>query len=201
MSFNPSMKNRVRSRNKPKRFNLLVAGHARAGKTDFLLTLHESLTMYKLAPIAIETEVKPILQPVKNSPVEANNLIEFVTTENQRVNLNLIDSPSLDVPVLIDKAAGVIKESLESRAAKYSQLMAKYINDQFSATMTEEHKVVRDPNPPDYQVHCLLYFLNPEIIRASFGLTFMDRIVIEKLSTLVNIIPVLGKAVYNSNRT
>ena len=194
------MKNRVRSRNKAKRFNLLVAGHARSGKTDYLLTLYETLIVDKLVPNNGNlSEFSVILPPVKNVPVESNFLIEFQNIEHDKVSLNLIDSPSLDVPVMIEKAEGVIRETLESRALKYSDMVVKYITDQFSLTMTEEHKVKRDPNPPDFQVHCLLYFLNPEIILASHGLTFMDKIVLQKLCTIVNVLPVLGKSVLNIN--
>ena len=189
------MKNRVRSRNKPKRFNLIVAGHARSGKTDFLATLFETLIVDKLVPTNAELkEDAQILPSVKNYPVQSNFLIEFQNDENEKIHLNLIDSPSLDVPVLIEKAEGPIKVLLESRAVKYGELMQKFISDQFSLTMTEEHKVKRDPNPPDYQVHCMLYFLNPEIILNSNGLTFMDKVVLEKLCPVVNILPVLGKS-------
>jgi cell division control protein 11 len=76
----------------------------------------------------------------------------------------------------------------------YANGIIKFIEHQFEFTLEQESKVKRNPKSPDYQIHCLLYFLNPDIILGSKGITLIDKIVLERLCNYVNVIPCLAKS-------
>eukprot|EP00842_Homolaphlyctis_polyrhiza_P006099 jgi/Hompol1/6490/HPOL_000780-RA len=59
--------------------------------------------------------------------------------------------------------------------------------------MSTESKVRRNPNAPDFQTHACVYLISPEIALAAKGLSAVDRIVLKKLATRVNVIPCLAQ--------
>lgn len=67
--------------------------------------------------------------------------------------------------------------------------ICSFIRTQFNLFMAEEAKIRRNPKYEDSRVHCLLYF----IPATSSGLKNTDVVFLKKVSSLVNIIPVISK--------
>ncbi|KAJ1554249.1 hypothetical protein HK096_004407, partial [Nowakowskiella sp. JEL0078] len=191
------------SRQNPRRrnynpFNLLIAGHASSGKSQFLRTLYESLDVKKLHfntdvdPNSKSANPSPFIDIDVLTPTPLNARIEFEEElSGNRIHLRLIDSPGLPIPVNIHKSP---ERDYSALSKAWSMEIIKYLELQFEATLLEESKVKRNPKSPDYQTHAMLYFIDPNVAIANKGLTPIDRIVLERLSARVNIIPVLAKA-------
>lgn len=175
-------------------FNLMLAGHSRTGKTDFIYTLVETLDISHLHQNkGAETQILFPTDSIK--PTESSCIIECDDPfQYQKILLKLIDSPGMDIPTGIYRVHPSAYEVLELRAHEYADMLLHYIEGQYDKILNEESKIRRDKKT-DYEVHACLYFLNPDIILSSKGLTVMDKIVLDKLCGRVNIIPCLGKSV------
>ncbi|KAJ1554574.1 hypothetical protein HK096_002917, partial [Nowakowskiella sp. JEL0078] len=178
-------------------FNLLIAGHASSGKSQFLRTLYESLDVKKLHfATEVEQSAKgahpsPFIDGDVLTPTPLPARIEFEEElSGIRILLRLVDSPGLPIPVNIHKSPDRDYSALSNA---WSSEIIKYLELQFEATLLEESKVKRNPKSPDYQTHAMLYFIDPNVAIANKGLTPIDRTVMERLSARVNIIPVLAK--------
>lgn len=68
--------------------------------------------------------------------------------------------------------------------------ICKYIKEQFDSFIKEESKIRRDPKYEDPRVHCLIYL----IPATSSGLKNTDVVFLKKVSSLVNIIPIISKS-------
>lgn len=68
--------------------------------------------------------------------------------------------------------------------------ICNFVKAQLDMFITEESKIRRNPNYEDTRVHCLLYF----IPSTSSGLKNKDVVFLKKISSLVNIIPVVSKS-------
>lgn len=185
---------RRKSKKPAKQFNLLIAGHPRTGKTDFIHTLYETLTVHKLIPD--NDQVDGVLFPLDvDRPTPSSCRIECNDAYgDSKILLRLIDCPGMDIPTGIHKLSSSNLD-VHKKAGAYIDQVVGYIESQFDATLAQESKVSRDPNSLDFQVHACMYLLNPDIILASKGLTQMDIQVLETLSSKVNLIPCLGKSV------
>lgn len=185
---------RIKTKKQAKQFNLLLAGHARTGKTDFIHTLYETLEVHKLVPND-ESQGTQVLFPLDCTQVTPSTCrIECKDPFDARILLQLIDSPGLDVPAGIHRASQASLDSLRLMAKQYCGGILRYIETQFAITLEQESKIKRNPKSPDYQVHALLYLLNPDVILGSKGLTPMDKLVLEQLCKCVNVIPCLAKS-------
>jgi septin family protein len=171
-------------------FNLLVAGHSRTGKSDFLATLYDTLDIQKLIPEGgLETVPEKIFRTNFNSPTPLSCKIEC-KLDSSRLLLQLIDSPGLEIHPAFMQAEG----AMEKAAHDYLASLLKFIEAQFAKTLYDEAKVKRTKTP-DYQIHCCLYFLSPEQVLLNKGLSQADRIVLAGLTMKCNVIPCLGKSV------
>ncbi|KAL2915834.1 hypothetical protein HK105_204535 [Polyrhizophydium stewartii] len=229
-------------------FNLLVAGHARSGKSSFVATLFETLEVRKLhfpqppapaapaspgaAPGATDSldrgSVRSVTAPPAGSlldlqllalvqhggepgvaekplppgrcavPTPSLAAIECDSPYDprERLLLNLIDSPGLEVPLALFASpdSPAAEAAAQHAAAQYLAPLLRYIESQFEATLAEESKVRRNPRSPDFMTHACVYMLNPDVIIAAGGLSLVDRLVLAKLCTRVNVVPVLAKS-------
>jgi len=207
-------------RNIPNQFNLLVTGHAHAGKSSFLRTLYSTLSIKKLhfnntedsntgggggggssissssIPNISKTSTSsssiPFVQGDISVPTPSLAKIEMEDDEGNRILLTLIDTPGLPIPI------GVHKSNVPTETAPaadiWANLILKYVEDQYEFTLLEESKVRRNPKSPDPQVHVALYFFDPTVILACQGLTPMDVIALRRLTTRLNIIPCIAKS-------
>ncbi|KAJ3129836.1 hypothetical protein HK098_008084 [Nowakowskiella sp. JEL0407] len=178
-------------------FNLMIAGHASTGKSLFLRTLYESLDVKKLhfsvdTDPSSKTRPSPFIDGDVQAATPMPARIEFEEdVSSQRILLRLIDTPGLPIPVNIHKSPD---RDYSALANVWADEIIKYLEAQYEATLLEESKVKRNPKSPDFQTHAMLYFIDPNVAIANKGLTAVDRLAIEKISSRVNIIPVLAKA-------
>lgn len=69
-------------------------------------------------------------------------------------------------------------------------VIINFVKMQYDKYLAEETKVRRNPLFEDTRIHCLVYFLTPHVN----GLKESDIVFLKEVCTLVNIIPVIGKA-------
>lgn len=193
--FLRNMSTRVRTKRvNHNAFNVMVAGHSRTGKTAFIHTFYETLNVYKLHPV-VEGQKTTLPPNDVTEPTPSPSRIECNDAYNsQKVMLRLIDSQGLDIPPGINKATSSNQESLLLQAKVYAKSLCNFIEGQFEKTLKGESLVRRDTNAIDEQVHVLLYFINPDIVLASKGLTDMDVYVLKKLCPRVNVVPLIAKS-------
>ncbi|KAJ3314979.1 hypothetical protein HDV04_004779 [Boothiomyces sp. JEL0838] len=173
----------------------MVAGHSRTGKTDFIYTLFETLSVQKVIPEDENQETAEMFPLDVTVPTPSPVRIECSDPYNStKILLRFIDTPGLDIPNGIHRAPPSSIPGLEYAANQYADSLVGYIEQQFQATLEQESKVRRNPKSPDFQVHACLYLLNPDVILASKGLTIMDKVVLEQLTEKVNVIPCLAKS-------
>jgi cell division control protein 11 len=161
----------------PLQFNLMLAGHSRTGRTDFISTLVETLEISHLHQNK-GSETQILFPTDVFKPTESTCIIEC-------------EDPFQYQKILLKSAY----EGLELRADEYADMLLVYIEGQYDEILKEQTKIRRNVKKIDHEVHACLYFLNPDTILSSKGLTIMDKIVLEKLCERVNVIPCLAKSV------
>ncbi|KAI8894910.1 Septin-type guanine nucleotide-binding (G) domain-containing protein [Globomyces pollinis-pini] len=172
----------------------MVAGHYRTGKSDFIQTLFDTLKVHKLVTDD-DAPVSKIFPEDVTFPTPSSCRIECDDAyQTDKISLQIIDCPGLDIPAGIIKPHSQVGNQLDKVALDYANLLLEYIENQFRFRLAQENLVRRNPKAIDTQVHSCLYFLNPDVILGSKGLTRLDRIVLEKLCTRVNIVPCLAKS-------
>lgn len=101
--------------------------------------------------------------------------IEIVDDDNQKLLLNIIDTPGFG-------------ENLNNELCFVE--IENYLKQQFDLVLAEETRIKRNPRFVDTRVHVMLYFITP----TGHGLREIDIQCMKRLSKYVNIIPVIGKA-------
>jgi septin family protein len=189
----PQMSTRIKNKKQLKHFNLMVAGHSRTGKTDYIHTLFHTLLVHRLVPDSPDAFTAVLFPSDSNQVTPSSCRIECDDPYGEKVSLRLIDTPGMDIPNGIHRAPASAMEALESMAHAYADKVLDYIEKQFSLTLEQETRINRTKGA-DSQVHALLYFLNPDIVLGSKGINVMDRIVLGRLCERVNIFPCLAKS-------
>lgn len=150
-------------------FNVMTVGESGLGKTTLLNTLFASHLVDPITGEAIYDSVGKTTEIT----VTKHTLIE----EKVKLTVNLIDTPGFGDHIDNDHCWDPI---------------VKYIKEQHSQYLRKELTAQRERNIPDTRVHALLYFLNPSNVKR--GLSPLDVVTLKKLSEIVNIIPIIGKA-------
>ncbi|GAA5805030.1 hypothetical protein HPULCUR_010543 [Helicostylum pulchrum] len=170
-------------------FNVMVVGFSGVGKTCFVRTLLETLSLEE------KTEDTPLKKRRDSFMSENSNIVVHeeqlqgpiektltpytisreIEVDKERLVLTIIDTPGFHQEYLVDKQLHDI---------------TKYIEHQFDLTLAEESKVKRNPKAVDTQVHCCLYFIDPK----KSALDEFDIRILKRLSNRVNVIPIIGKA-------
>jgi len=128
---------------------------------------------------------KNIIKPV------ASDIFEIVE-DGERINLRLIDTPGLPIPVHnISKNASDFDPKI---VGEWCTSILLYIENQYEITLLEESRVRRNRRFPDSQVHVCLYLIDATTASVANGLTAIDIITIQKLAERVNLVPCLSKA-------
>ncbi|KAI8924434.1 Septin-domain-containing protein [Entophlyctis helioformis] len=213
-------------------FNMLVAGHARSGKSSFISTLFETLKAVRLqypsagTPPSMYGSAESLDRASARSMPASNSLLDLqlqalqladpdsplpprnastvmpapagiectIPGSRERMMLNLIDSPGLEVPPSLFKASAANEPVAERVAGTYLNTILAYVEGQYEATLAEENRVRRNPRAPDFQTHVCIYMLNPDVVIASNGLSVVDRYVLKRLCHRVNVVPCLAKS-------
>ncbi|OZJ06971.1 hypothetical protein BZG36_00245 [Bifiguratus adelaidae] len=212
-SFIPQiiMSPRFRSRkNVVLQLNVMVVGKTKLGKTSFLRTLCQTLTTRPfgarerttsgssslrdtlLSPKLSSDIWSPTPQAYADAGPEASEpnpaLIGPVqpTTESYSMSFEIEEQGERILLTFVDTPGFV--EGYESEKQMWDIL--HYLEYQFDITLIEESKVRRNPKAMDSQVHVCLYFIDP----TQPSLSELDTRVLKKLTTRVNVIPVIAKA-------
>lgn len=111
----------------------------------------------------------------QSDKVSMNLYVLDVNCEGIRRNISVIDSPGFGHCI---------------NDTKTHQNIENYIRSQFDAFLAEETKIRRNPHFEDNRVHTLVYFISPN----THGLSQNDIAFLKTVDSLVNIIPVVGKA-------
>ncbi|KAF9416137.1 hypothetical protein BGZ94_010298 [Podila epigama] len=101
-----------------------------------------------------------------------------IEESNEKINLTLVDTPGF---VGSD-------EVVDSHC---DEILA-YLEYQFDLTLAEERKVRRNPKATDNQIHACLYFIDHK--GPHLGLSETDIRILKRLSSRVNLIPVIARA-------
>jgi len=128
---------------------------------------------------------KNVIKPI------ASDILEIVE-DGERINLRLIDTPGLPIPVHnISKNASDFDPKV---VGEWCTSILLYIENQYEITLLEESRVRRNRRFPDSQVHVCLYLIDATTASVANGLTAIDIITIQKLAERVNLVPCLSKA-------
>lgn len=150
-------------------FTLMVAGESGLGKTTFVNTLFQSALKQHDDDTERHNKFTNAHQTVDISIVRA-----ILEEKNFKIRLNIIDTPGFGNNVSnLDLWTPIID----------------FIDDQHDAFMKQEKQPTRS-NKKDLRVHACLYFIRP----TGHSLKPLDIEIMKRLSTRVNLIPVIAKS-------
>ncbi|EGW34957.1 uncharacterized protein SPAPADRAFT_58082 [Spathaspora passalidarum NRRL Y-27907] len=150
-------------------FTIMVAGESGLGKTTFINTLFQT----SLKPHQDPTERHNKFQSAQET-VEIGIVRAILEEKNFKIRLNIIDTPGFGNNVNNNDSWTPIID---------------FIDDQHESYMKQERQPLRT-NKKDLRVHACLYFIRP----TGHSLKPLDIEIMQRLSTRVNLIPVIAKA-------
>ncbi|KAL6453898.1 SEP7 Septation protein 7 [Candida maltosa Xu316] len=175
------------------KFTFMVVGESGTGKTTVLnhryedsshTTIGETKTLTFTSAKSVALPNTSILTKNDFNPRTINEEpgialtethIEILDDDNQKLLLNIIDTPGFG-------------ENLNNELCFVE--IENYLKQQFDLVLAEETRIKRNPRFVDTRVHVMLYFITP----TGHGLREIDIQCMKRLSKYVNIIPVIGKA-------
>ncbi|KAL4251229.1 TRAFAC class TrmE-Era-EngA-EngB-Septin-like GTPase superfamily protein [Abortiporus biennis] len=145
----PSQK---RARN-PTTFNIMVVGAQGTGKTSLLRLL---LNTADISPTATADQKAKIERFSRGSPKRTETIqtasVEICESKYDRLLLTVIDTPGLD-----------FQSGHELKLERQVTSIVKHMDTQFSDTLSEESKVVRQ-SKGDQHIHLCIYMIDPSSI-------------------------------------
>lgn len=151
-------------------FTLLVCGQQGLGKTSFINSLCKQVVSQKDT-----SHVDPKQSHLSPGMSVSRCHVNIVEADSTPITLDIISAPGLGDNIDNKTCVGKIVEFLE---------------DQFDKILNEEYRIQRNSRFKDGRPHAALYFIRP----TCKGLRELDIDTMKKLSTRVNVIPVIGKA-------
>lgn len=148
-------------------FNLMLVGQTGLGKSTLLNTLFASHLVDSKLPKKAGNQTRQTAEIVTASQVLEENGVQLT--------LNIIDTPGFGDLVNNDNCWEPIIE---------------YIRAQHDEYLRKELKPERDYAFKDSRVHCCLFFISP----TGHSLKPLDIVVLQKLTQVVNVVPVIAKA-------
>ncbi|KAI8994125.1 Septin-domain-containing protein [Trametes punicea] len=141
-----------RARN-PVTFNLMVAGAQGTGKTSLLRLILETADVSPTATADQKAAVERFLRgaPRRTEAIQTA-CVEICESKYDRVLLSVIDTPGLD-----------LQEGHELKLERQVSSIVKYLDAQFSDTLNEESKVVRQ-SKGDQHIHLCIYMIDPSTV-------------------------------------
>ncbi|KAK0243989.1 septin family protein [Armillaria nabsnona] len=137
----------------PPTFNLMVVGGQGTGKTSLLRLLLETAD---ISPAATVDQRAAVDQFLRGSPKATQNIhtacVEICESRFDRVLFSVIDTPGLD-----------FVEGRELKLERQVSGVLKYVDAQYSDTMSEESKVIRK-SKGDQHIHLCIYMIDPSSI-------------------------------------
>lgn len=192
------MLNHRKDAKKGTKFTFMVCGEPGTGKTTFInCLLNKKVMSHKYEQVASETKTlsftstksvalpnTSILTKHEFNPRTASEepgialtetKVEMVDDDNQKLLLNIIDTPGFG-------------ENLNNDICFVE--IENYLKQQFDLVLAEETRIKRNPRFVDTRVHVMLYFITP----TGHGLREIDIMCMKRLSKYVNILPIISKA-------
>ncbi|OSX59911.1 hypothetical protein POSPLADRAFT_1172164 [Postia placenta MAD-698-R-SB12] len=140
----------------PTTFNVMVVGAQGTGKTSLLRLL---LDTADISPTATADQKAAVERFLRGAPRRTDSIqsacVEICESRYDRILLSVIDTPGLD-----------FQESHELRLERQVTAIVKYLDAQFTDTLNEETKVVRQ-NKGDQHVHLCIYMIDPKSIMST----------------------------------
>ncbi|KAH9854642.1 Septin-domain-containing protein [Lenzites betulinus] len=137
----------------PTTFNIMVAGAQGTGKTSLLRLLLETAD---LSPTATADQKAAMARFLRGPPKRTEEIqtacVEICESRYDRLLFSVIDTPGLD-----------FREGHELRMERQVSSIVKYLDSQFSDTLNEESKVVRQ-SKGDQHIHLCIYMIDPSSV-------------------------------------
>ncbi|KAI0768986.1 Septin-domain-containing protein [Trametes elegans] len=141
-----------RARN-PTTFNIMVAGAQGTGKTSLLRLL---LDTADVSPTATADQKAALGRFLRGAPKRTDAIqtacVEICESKYDRLLLSVIDTPGLD-----------FQDGRELKLERQVNAIVKYLDAQFSDTLNEESKVVRQ-SKGDQHIHLCIYMIDPSSV-------------------------------------
>ncbi|KAH9841618.1 Septin-domain-containing protein [Rhodofomes roseus] len=143
----------LRKARAPTTFNIMVAGSQGTGKTSLLRLLLDTADISPTATPEQRTAMEHFLRgtPKRTDSIQST-CIEICESRYDRVLLSVIDTPGLD-----------FQEGHELKLERQVSTVVKYMDTQFSDTLSEESKVIRQ-SKGDQHIHLCIYMIDPKSI-------------------------------------
>jgi septin 3/9/12 len=148
-------------------FNLMVVGQSGLGKSTLVNTLFAS----KLMETSARQSCEEPIERTTEITVHSHTLLE----NNVKLNVNIIDTPGFGDQINNEKCWDPL---------------VKYIKEQHSHYLRKELTATRDRFIIDNRIHCVLYFIAPNIKK----LSQLDINSLKKLSEIANVVPIIAKS-------
>ncbi|KAI0917260.1 hypothetical protein AcV5_007775 [Taiwanofungus camphoratus] len=137
----------------PTTFNVMVAGAQGTGKTSLLKLLLDTADISPTATPEQKAVMERFLRgPLKRTDTIQSACVEICESRYDRVLLSVVDTPGLD-----------FHEGHELKLERQVTTVVKYLDAQFSDTLSEESKVVRQ-SKGDQHIHLCIYMIDPASI-------------------------------------
>ena len=147
--------------------NVMLVGQTGLGKSTLINTL--------FAAHLVNSKGRTSASEPPRKTVEIQATTHMMRENNVKLRLTVIDTPGYGDQINNDKCWDPI---------------VRYIKDQHAIYLRKELTAARERNILDTRVHCVLFFISP----SSKGLRDLDVIVLQKLSEVANVVPVIAKA-------
>lgn len=151
-----------------KRYNILVVGESRLGKTTIIQQLLQTQRISKAKNSPSDNRIGPF-QCRKESQIETM----LLKHKRSKLVLSLIETPGFGPSSMGADCWQPVLDEIKGRVDKY---------------MSEENSVTRRM-VVDHRIHCCVYFLSP----FASGLRPVDLEFMKQVCKLVNVIPVISK--------
>ncbi|KND01015.1 uncharacterized protein SPPG_04107 [Spizellomyces punctatus DAOM BR117] len=155
-----------RSKRRPYMFNIMVVGESGLGKTTFMNTLFNAPLTEQRTPKNLSASKTVAIDPTTYE----------LTEDGVTLMLTVIDTPGFGDQL--------------NRETSFEPIV-DYIDAQYDLYLQAESSQEMRRNIRDTRVHALLYFITPS---GDNGLKELDVEFLQRLSTKVNVIPVIAKA-------
>ncbi|XP_064171300.1 neuronal-specific septin-3-like [Anguilla rostrata] len=147
-------------------FNIMTVGHSGLGKSTLVNTLFKSQVSRRSSAWTFEKIPRT---------VEIKSVSHVIEEGGVKMTLTVIDTPGFGDQINNENCW---------------EPVSKYISEQYEKFLKEEMNIARKKRIPDTRVHCCLYFISP----TGHSLRQLDVEVMKRLSTVVNVVPVIAKS-------
>ncbi|XP_064318207.1 septin-12 isoform X4 [Phalacrocorax carbo] len=148
-------------------FNIMVVGQSGLGKSTMVNTLFKSKVSRKASQPGQEERIP--------KTVQLQSITHVIQEKGVKMKLTVTDTPGFGDQINNENCWEPI---------------IKYINEQYERYLHEEILITRKRKIPDTRIHACVYFIPP----TGHWLRPLDLEFMQRLSKIVNVVPVIAKA-------